>query len=438
MDSHRNGSYRSTAWLLITVFGLFAASASDLQGEEARTLTRDDAIRLAFQNNRALAVANLEIKRAGSRLRWSGRLENPELEFSYSGDGVGLDEDESMLEVGLSQKFPLTAKLKHEKNLRRHQVLLAEAEIAEQRRELAGEIDLAIVELLATSEEIRLSSKLVDLNRKIVDFLKEQVKRGEVSSLDVTQAILNGRTLEQTKKSLSATEKQQRLALNQLIGLDPTTPVDLQGQVALPGARPSFDVSLRTVLCHRPDYVLALAKIDESEAAITLEESKRWEDVAVRIFVEDENSVDEPIGLEKNTFAGFGISIPLPIRNRNQEGIEQAQIDCEAAAKELESARFRIRAECEEAFHERADAWEIAKEASGEILQLAEKNLDEFQTAYQQGQASLIQVQRAQEQLLELRTSSIQFNTSYHRAAARVRLATGSYPGLGVSSNESK
>src|SRR5690606_8102948 len=106
---------------------------------------------------------------------------NPELEFSVNDDGVGLNEGEGNYEVALSQRFPLTSKLKREKDLRRYQVLLAEAEIAERRRELAHEVDEAIVELLATRESIRLQEKLVGLNREIVDFLRAQAKEGLIS-----------------------------------------------------------------------------------------------------------------------------------------------------------------------------------------------------------------------------------------------------------------
>ena len=73
-------------------------------------ITRTSGIELAFQNNRELAVASLEVKRAASRQRWSGRLENPELEVALNGDGIGLDEGESNFEVAISQKFPLTAR----------------------------------------------------------------------------------------------------------------------------------------------------------------------------------------------------------------------------------------------------------------------------------------------------------------------------------------
>ncbi len=388
---------------------------------------------MAFENNRELAVASLEVQRAASRLRWSGRLENPELEISASGDGIGLDEDESVYEVAFSQRFPLTAKLKREKDVRRHQVILAEAEIAERRRQLAGEVDLAIVNLLATREEVRLQNKLVALNREILAFLREQVKRGEASSLEVTQTMLSGRAMEQEVKSLAARETQQLLALNKTMGLDAERSVQLEQSFAVPGEKPPTTADRGALLARRPDYVLALAKIDEAEAAIALEETRKWEDVSVKLFVERENAVDDPNGLERNTFAGVGVSIPLPLRNRNQDGIAQARIDLEEANRVIEAARFRIESEAQEAYRLRADAWELAREASGEIMSLAERNLDEFRTAYQQGQASLVQVQRAQEQILEVRTAAAVFAADYHRAAAKVRLVTGQYPGLSIS-----
>lgn len=401
---------------------------------ESRSLTRNEAIQSAFSNNRDLAVATLEIKRALTRLKWSGRLENPVLEMESTSDEPGNDEKEGTFSVGFTQSFPLTSRLKDERNLRHYQVILAEAEIAERRRELAGKVDAAIVELMTARAKIKVSDQLVALNKRMVDFLKAQAAEGVVSSLDVMQATLSGRTLEQQSKLLHAEARHAILALNRIIGLDPETSLQIESSFALPASKPGIDVSLQTVLQQRPDYVLSLAKIDEAQAAITLEQARRWEDVSLKLFVEQDDAVDEPEGFDGNTFAGVGISIPLPLRNRNQEGIEQARINHEAANKSVEAARFQIRSECEEVFHHRSDAWKLAREASGEILSLAEKNLEEFRKAYQQGQASLIQVQRAQEQVLELKTGSLELIAEYHRSDAAVRLATGSYPGLSIRS----
>jgi len=409
-----------------------------LHADNPVALSRNKAISLAFANNRDLKIATLEIERAKTRVRWSGRLENPELELNASDDGVGLDEGESNYNVAFSQRFPLTSKLKKEKGLRHYQVILAEAEIAERRRELAGEVDRALVELLGTREKMRIGREGLALNKEIVTFLEEQAKRAEVSKLDVMQANLNGRTLDQVLKLLATQEGQQRMDLNHLIGLEATSEMGLEGVLDLPGTQPSSEADLAAILGRRPDHVLALAKTDEARAAIALEEAKRWEDIAVKVFVEGEDAVDAPNGLERNTFAGIGISIPLPLRQRNQDGIAQAKIDAEAATKGVEAAQFHVRAECEAAYRRRLDSWELASEARGELLSLAEENLAEFRTAYEKGEATLTQVQKAQEQVLDLQASAVAFLTDYHLAEARVRYVTGSYTGLILSSKSDK
>jgi branched-chain amino acid transport system substrate-binding protein len=76
---------------------------------------------------------------------------------------------------------------------------------------------------------------------------------------------------------------------------------------------------------------------------------------------------DQPTGLERNTFTGIGLSIPLPLRQRNEDGIAQAKLDGEEAARSVEAARFQIRGECEEAYRVRSDAWELAGEAANGV-----------------------------------------------------------------------
>lgn len=422
----------------LIIFSNLVLFATNLAAVDPRSLSRDEAIRLAFSNHPDLKVATILIDRAASKARWSGRLENPTLDFNYRGDGAGLDEEEQTTEAAFSQRFPVTARLKHEKNLRRHQILLAEAEVAEKRRGLAGEIDRAIVELLATREREDLARRGLDVNGEILTFLEKQAAAGEVSKLDSMQAKLVARTLGQERERLEALEKQQRLTLLKLLGLDASSDLSLEESIALPGSAPSSEADLEVILRRRPDYVLALAKIDESRAALVLENAKRWEDISVSLFVEDEHATDAPIGLERNTFAGFGISIPLPLRQRNQDGIAQAELDGVEAQRGVEAASFSIRADCEAAYRSRLDAWKLARESAGELPALAEEQLAEVRKAHGNGEATFLQVRQAQEQLLEVRRAALDFLTDYHLAGARVRLATGAYPGLETSSQNEK
>lgn len=421
----------STLFLLALVVGQSSVSA------ETRTLTRDEAIRIAFANQPDLQVAAIQIDRASSRLRWSGRLENPELELSVNDDGVGLDEGEGGYEVAFAQRFPLTARLRHEKSLRRHQVILAEAELAERRRDLAGQVDLALIEWLATRERGRLIADGITLNEEILKFLEEQASAGEISKLDAMQARLEARTLGQERDRLAAREKQERLGLLRLLGLGGATVLHLEATLNLPDSSPPDRVDLEAILSHRPDHVLALARIDQAKAALVLEESKRWEDVSLKFFVEGEKANDQPTGLERNTFTGIGLSIPLPLRQRNEDGIEQARLDGEESVRSVEAARFRIRGECEEAYRARSDAWGLASEAADELPALAKQQLEAIRAAHVLGEATFLQVRQAQEQVLEVSGTALDFLVDYHRAEARVRLVTGAYPGLATPS-ESK
>ncbi len=404
---------------------------------DSRTLSRDEAIRLAFSRRADLAAARITIDRAATRARWSGRLENPTFDFEYKGDGVGQAEGEQTATAGFSQRFPITSRLKHEKNLRNHQILLAEAEVAERGREIAGEIDLALIALLATRERQRLSRESLKTTQEIVSFLETQAEKGETSKLDSMQAKLTAKGLEQDRERLALTERQQQLELLRLVGLSASTTLQLTDSLSLPTSSPPAKADFDSALKRRPDYALALAKIDEAKAALVLENAKRWEDISVSLFVEDEHSVDLPRGMDKNTFAGFGFSIPLPLRQRNQEGIAQAKLDEEEAQKSTEAVRFSIQSDCDSAYRSRIDAWNLAREAAGELPALAEKHLGEVRKVYESGEATYIQVSQAQEQLLQARRTALDFLVDYHQAEARVRLATGAYPSISTPSRNS-
>ena len=96
----------------------------------------------------------------------------------------------------------------------------------------------------------------------------------------------------------------------------------------------------------------------------------------------------------------------------------------------MEATRFHIRSEYEEAFQNRLANWELAREASGEVLTLADKNFDEYEKAYHEGQVSFLHIQRAQEQQIKLKTAALKAVTEYYRADAKLRFVTGDYPGL--------
>ena len=414
--------------LIHFIFPLVLAG-SLLQGQApARALQLDEAIRLALINNKSIVLSSLEIERAKSLLRWSGRLDNPELEFSGGKDNLGLNEGENSFKITFAQKYPFTTRLRDEKNLRRAQVVMAEAKLVEHQRQLAAEVAEIFLNQVASQRRNLHQREHAQLQISMANLLRTLEKRGEASMLDLAQAELEVRHIEQKGLIFEAGLHRHRLQLNQIMGLKPESQTTVNHSLSLPSKAPNQRIPLTNILRRRPDHVLALSSIDTAGMALNLEKAKRWEDIVLRVFVEKERSTDEPIGLENNTFGGIGFSIPLPLRQKNEGGIEQAEIDGRIAQQVAAALRFNIQAEYESAYRQRLDAWQIAFDANNKILQLAKKNYDNFRMAYLDGQVSLLEVQRAQEKLMELEHDALEATIQYHQAEIHLRKVTGDFP----------
>jgi len=411
------------SWILCILATALTALPASGEG-----ISRDGAISTALRSNLQLKVAALEINRAKSRLRWSGRLSNPEIELSTSTDVIGLNDKEGEFELAFSQRFPVTSRLRDEKVVRQRDVELAEIEFHIRQRQLAFEVDKAWVALRASSRSETATTKLLELNKEISEFLSGRAKVGEASSLDVVQASLNGKLLEQELGLAQAAVMEASSRLKQLMGAEPTGSLSIAEGDSFPKSAPASSMELQTVLSNRPDYALLLVSKDLGDAQLNLAMSQRWDDIALKVFVQRERAVDEPDGLERNTFTGVGISIPLPLRNKNEQAIEEAKIDIEKARRSRSAKVFSIHSELRRALEARLAAYKLAKSSQEEALPLAQKNLDEFKKAQQDGKASLLQVQQAQSQLLQLENSALELQKNYDLLDAEVRFIAGTYP----------
>lgn len=398
-------------------FASLAAAKGELR------LTPGAAVEKALSSNPHLLAAELEVKRAKVQLFWEGRLDNPELELAAASDALAKTDGESLFEVAFIQNFPLSSRLRDAVELRRVGVALAEAEVRERKRGLAREVRGACAELAAVAGKVALYEKLVALNAEIETFLQSAAERGEASPLDVTGTKLAGRVLQREAKAAAAEANSHGSKLRGLLGLGADQELEIAGGAALPDAAPAATMSRDAVLAKRPDYQAALIRGDVARAELALAKAESLEDLALKIFAERERSVDDPGGLGSNTLIGVGVTIPLPLRKKNEPAIESAQIGIDQAKLTAEGVALQIENELAGALTARMTAYAAAREAAGEILDLADQNLKDFRDAYVEGQAEFVQVQRAQEQKLELEKAALELAREYHLADAAVKHA---------------
>ena len=297
-------SARITLALLLGLPALQAA-VSDFNVESA--------ISHAVAHNPELRVARAKIAVAQSKLKWTGRLEDPELELGLSSDQLGLNDDERIFEIAVAQKFPLTKRLERARELSRVDLALAKTEVAVQEWKLAGDVRETAVEYLALKQNLMLHAQIRDVLEEIVSNLEQAFQHAEASQIDVTESKLEVQTQIGHMREVEAKLSAKAAVLRALLGLPAETKVRIQGDLHAPTPH------LRTVvtnemLARRPDLQLRALEENRAKAEIELAKSQRWQDVALRLFLEREASVDDPTGLERNTFLGVSFSIPIPFR----------------------------------------------------------------------------------------------------------------------------
>lgn len=168
----------------------------------SRALTVDLAATAARvrASNPELKAARLAIEEAKGRLLGAGRLANPVLTFEHQGES-GLSPGSTG--IAIDQAFPLTKRLKLEKQLSAQMVRTAELEVRDAERRLIAEAQAQVVRLIALDQQRGLRTRQAEVARELADFAKERSAKGELSPLDAAQALVDaqrallaGKTLE--------------------------------------------------------------------------------------------------------------------------------------------------------------------------------------------------------------------------------------------------
>ena len=234
----------------------FCLSASALCASPSVVVTLSSVGDRIRAQNPDLAAARLRIQEALGRMNQSGRMANPELE---TGVEVSPASREGMFEIGITQRFPVTARLRLEKEVSLTELKSAEAEVREVERQLVGRAR-EVVRMLAARQRRELLGEQVAVSKEFADFLSGVAAKGEGSPLDAGQAKLEATSLSLELRQLDAEEAALTGELKPLLGMLPGEGLNVAGNLpgpALPGAavdpsrRPDFQVARLDALINR-------------------------------------------------------------------------------------------------------------------------------------------------------------------------------------------
>lgn len=394
-----------------------AIALHPLAAEPAVVVTPGNIADRVRSQNPDLAAARLRISEAVGRMTQAGRLDNPELEFGIEHNARFR---EGRFEIGFSQRFPVTDRLRLEKEITLVELKAAEAEVREVERQLTAKARESLVKVLATRQRRELLREQSAVASQFADFLGETAAKGEGSPIDAGQARIEAASLTTELRQLDAGEVALAGELKPLLGMRAGEALQVSGTLAAP-ALPAVAVDP----AKRPDYQAAALNAQAAATAVSLEQARRYDDIEGGLFAAAERTEDAPEGFENEAIIGLRLKFALPLWNKNEGAIQEAEARKERKEKEVIALGRGIHLEAEAARAEMNEWLRLVTEIDDHLLPLAGEQTTLAETAYRNGQGEIQSVLRARERSLQLAAAKLDALREFHLARIRHEAALG-------------
>ncbi len=389
----------------------YAFAAHLLMAEPSVVVTFNSIEKRIRAQNPDLAAARLLIQEALGRMKQSGRLTNPDLDTSLEHNPRFR---EGKFEIGFSQRFPVTNRLLLEKDISLTELKASEAEVREIERQIIAKAREAMVKVLAIHQRRELLREQVVLSKEFADSLSEIVAKGEASALDAGQAKLESTSLSMEIRQIDASETALIGELKPLLGMRLGEALSIGGslpEITVPGT--NADPS------RRPDFQAAKLGALAARQSVALEQAKRYDDVEGGFFAAAERREDVPEGYENEAIVGLRFKVALPLWNKNEGAIQEAEAKQQRKEKEAIALSRNIRLEAEAARNEMREWERMIAEISRTLLPLAAEQETLAETTFRSGQGEIQAVFRAREKRLQLAAARLDALREFHLARVR-------------------
>lgn len=401
----------------LIAFSACAFMAHPLLAEPSVIVTLESVGSRIRAQNPELAAARLRIQEAVGRMNQSGRLTNPNFETSFEHNSAFR---EGRFEVGLSQRFPVTDRLRLEKEFSTTGLRAAEAEVREVERLIIAKAREAVVKVLATRQRRELLREQISVSKEFADFLFEIAGKGEGSALDAGQAKLEATSLSMEVRQLEASETALVGELKPLLGMRSGESLSVSGSLPSPSLP-----SVAADPARRPDFQAAKLEAQAAAQGVALEQARRYDDVEGGLFAAAERTQNAPEGYENEAIIGLRFKIALPFWNKNEGNIQQARAKQERKEKEAVALGRGIRLEAEAARAEMVEWTRLVGEIDTTLLPLADEQSKLAEDAYRNGQGEIQAVLRSREKRLQLSAAKLDALREFHLARVRHESALG-------------
>lgn len=356
----------------------------------------------------------------------AGLLPNPTLDIEAGTGALTGSKNENSLALGLSQEFFLAGKRGKRLAVAEREVEIYRWHLADRERLLADEVKTAFYDALLAKERLALTDRSIALNRQLFDVTNERLAAGDIPELEMNLVKVELARSEGARIEVAKVMLQNQARLSALMGLPPDSQPAIEGKLEadVPGAKSLANLK-QLAQVNRPDLKALEAEKVRGDADVILADAERIPNLTAGLVFRRDATSMEIGGVEGKDTAytiGVRLSIPIPVFDRNQAGIQEARAKKNGSDARLTAAARIVEREIETAHASLQNASAVLALYRADIMPQLEENLKLTQEAYRLGEVGILSVIQEQKKFFEV---SDGYLTALHdRQTALVKLET--------------
>ncbi len=375
------------------------------------------ALSLAIAKSPELADFAWGVRESEAEGLQASLLPNPELEtefenFGGSGEFSGSRSLETT--IALSQLIELGDKRAKRMKLAEADSKLAGWRYEKKRLSVLTDVTARFITALATQKKLALAQEDLKLARAGLDLVAKELAAGKVTLVEKTKASVEVAT---GKIRVARIERKLNIAKSQLAagwGSSKAKFTTLLGNMDDIKSVPSAQ-KLAAHLEQNPELASWTAETQKRQAALDLARAGAIPDVTAGVgYRYTRETADNDHALVA------GVSIPLPVFDRNQGNIRKARYSLQRAKTQRRAAEVKLHTEFEKAYQTLASARSEAVALRDEVMPAARSSHQVAGNSFEHGKTGYLSVLDAQRTLVDVRQQYLEALEAYHNAVAGV------------------
>lgn len=389
----------------------------------SQPLTLDQALSWAEQYNLTLRSARIELQRREGVAQHADVAvpSNPQLQL-----GAGRREPDSNnsvrssstdISIRLSQEFWVAGQGGLRERAAQARLTGGQAQLDFLASATRARVRAAFLQALVAERALITAREVLQVNGTLDSYAKKSLEAGKANRLEANTARIGLGRAQALLAQAKNRKTQARLALAELLAVDPSRRIQLKGKLAPATLTlPSQAELLRRAIQRRGDLAAAAEDINAAQQELKLAKRQIVPNLTVFGSYEEE---------EQSTITGGGVAFELPLLHRFGGERKQATAALDAARLARDSLQLAVRSQVLSGLANYAAASARVDALGDDVVAAARQNAELTQIAYQAGELGAPALTTAQDTLINTRSDYLDALDALVNSATNLERATG-------------